>query len=105
MTNQALCRELQRSSTTFPLLSYHAASEFGMTVFGEPDYRELKKQFDADGKGNWVLMPPYPYSPNESLFDAARSRRPIRHHASICSAPTTAGATSSCASRTASTSH
>ena len=57
-----------------------------MTAFGEPDYRELKKQFDAEGKGNWVLLPPYPYSPNESIFTLAEpppnppSRRALLRH-------------------------
>jgi microcin C transport system permease protein len=53
----------------FPNARYHAATEFGMQVIGEPDYRELKKQFAAEGAGNWVLMPLYPYGPNEALLD------------------------------------
>src|SRR5687768_4872103 len=66
----------------FPLLSYHAASEFGMTTYGEPDYRELKKQLAAEGKGNWVLLSPYPYSPNESIFTLTEPppNRPSREH-------------------------
>ena len=66
----------------FPFVSYHAASEFGLTSYGEPDYRELKKQFDADGKGNWVLLSPYPYSPNESIFTLAEPppNRPSSDH-------------------------
>jgi microcin C transport system permease protein len=53
----------------FPIASYHAATEFGRSEIGEPDYRELKKQFAAEGAGNWVLMPLYPYGPNEALLD------------------------------------
>jgi microcin C transport system permease protein len=52
----------------FPILSYYAASTFGQDVVGEPNYRALDAQF-ASEPGNWVLMPPYPYGPNESLFD------------------------------------
>ena len=52
----------------FPLVNYHDASEFGQGAFGEPDYRALRDQFEAEGSGNWALMPPIPYSPNESLF-------------------------------------
>ena len=70
MTNQAYLVKYN-GEYYFPLLSYHAASEFGMTAFGEPDYRELKKQLDDEGKGNWVLLAHYPYSPNESIFTLA----------------------------------
>lgn len=53
----------------FPIAAYHAAGEFGLTTIGEPDYRELQKLFAAQGAGNWVLMPLYPYGPNEPLLD------------------------------------
>jgi microcin C transport system permease protein len=53
----------------FPMLRYRPASAFGSAAFGEPNYRELRAQFAEAGTGNWVLMPPYPYSPNESLLD------------------------------------
>lgn len=72
-------------STYFPALGslfggiipvgYHEATSFGQTeVFGEPahgepNYRELKKQFAQENKGNWVLMPPYDYSPIENLLN------------------------------------
>ena len=52
-----------------PLLHYHSAVEFGQAAFGDPDYRALKRQFATAGGGNWVLMPPIPYGPNESLLD------------------------------------
>jgi microcin C transport system permease protein len=66
----------------FPMLRFHAASEFGSTAFGEPDYRELNTQFEEAGGGNWVLMPPYPYGPNESLlsFQEPPPNRPSREH-------------------------
>jgi microcin C transport system permease protein len=53
----------------FPILRFYPASTFGSPAFGEPDYRALQAQFEAERAGNWVLMPPYPYGPNESLFD------------------------------------
>jgi microcin C transport system permease protein len=53
----------------FPMFRYHGASEFGQAAFGDPNYRALKQQFATEGKGNWVLMPPIPYGPNESLLD------------------------------------
>jgi microcin C transport system permease protein len=66
----------------FPISQYHSATEFGLQAIGEPDYRELKKQFAAEGSGNWVLMPLYPYGPNEALLDNSGSppNRPSRSH-------------------------
>jgi len=52
-----------------PLLHYQSAVEFGQAAFGDPDYRALRRQFAAEGRGNWVVMPPIPYGPNESLLD------------------------------------
>jgi len=52
-----------------PLFHYRGAAEFGQNAFGDPDYRALKQQFAAANEGNWVLMPPIPYGPNESLLD------------------------------------
>ncbi len=53
----------------FPLIRYHDAQEFGLDSFGEPDYRALEELFDSDESQNWLIMPLYPYSPSESLFD------------------------------------
>lgn len=53
----------------FPLTQYYAASTFGQQRSGEPDYRALAQDLHKENKGNWVLLPPYPYSPTESLFD------------------------------------
>jgi len=52
----------------FPLFNYYGASEFGMDAIGEPNYRELAKRLAGDVEG-WVLMPLYPYGPNESLLE------------------------------------
>lgn len=53
----------------FPAFGTHyEARSFGQRRIGEAHYRELAKQFEEAGEGNWVLMPPYPYHPNESLL-------------------------------------
>ena len=66
----------------FPIASYHAAGEFGLAAIGEPDYRALKKRFEEQGAGNWVLMPLYPYGPNEALLDDSGTppNRPSSSH-------------------------
>jgi microcin C transport system permease protein len=53
----------------FPITTYYPASQFGMDAIGEPDYRELNERVAAGNTGDWVLMPPYPYSATESLLD------------------------------------
>ncbi len=52
----------------FPMVRFYEASAFGQNLVGEPDYRKLREQF-AGSNGNWVLMPPYPYGPYESLLE------------------------------------
>ena len=49
---------------------------------GNPNYRELKKKLAEEGKGNWVLMPLYPYSATESLLDLPGTppHEPSREH-------------------------
>lgn len=66
----------------FPVATYHDAAEFGQATIGEPDYREMKRQFEAEDRGNWVLMPPFPYGPNEALLDdsGAPPNRPSSQH-------------------------
>jgi len=54
----------------FPLVTFYPASQFGQAAFGDPDYRALRREFLQSGQGNWVLMPPIPYGPNEGLLDA-----------------------------------
>ena len=58
-----------RGDYFFPIAQFYPASAFGQAAFGEPDYRALRAAFAAAGSGDWVLMPLYPYSPNESLLD------------------------------------
>ena len=52
----------------FPMVRFYEASAFGQNVVGEPDYRSLREQFSGSND-NWVLMPPYPYGPYESLLE------------------------------------
>lgn len=53
----------------FPMIHFHSPEEFGLTTIGEPNYRLLKEKLTYEREGNWVILPPYPYSPNESLFE------------------------------------
>ena len=57
----------------FPMLTFYQAAAFGQDAFGEANYRALDRQFEEAGSGNWVLMPPIPYGPNESSFDQSSS--------------------------------
>jgi microcin C transport system permease protein len=34
---------------------------------GECNYRDLKKQYESENKGNWAILPLYPYSPIEDV--------------------------------------
>ncbi|RME23467.1 MAG: ABC transporter permease subunit, partial [Deltaproteobacteria bacterium] len=53
----------------FPVFGTHyEASDFGQKGYiGEAKYRALKKQWEQEGSDNWVILPPYPYDPIESL--------------------------------------
>ena len=63
-------------SLHFPIFSgYISGKEFGQDVPGEAKYRKLKDQFaEQIGSGNWVLMPPYPYSPYEDTVSYTHLR-------------------------------
>lgn len=71
-----------RGEYFFPLFQFHSVTDFGVEGFGEPDYRALRRQFADAASGDWVLMPPYPYGPNESLLDLATPppNPPSRQH-------------------------
>ncbi|MBE2218221.1 MAG: ABC transporter permease subunit [Ignavibacteria bacterium] len=49
---------------------------FGQESFGETNYRLLKEKFSQESGDNWVLMPIYPYSPNENLLDEMEGSPP-----------------------------
>ncbi len=56
-------------SYRFPVIEGHIeASDLGQRVIGEARYRRLREEYREAGEGNWVLMPPYPYGPIESLL-------------------------------------
>jgi microcin C transport system permease protein len=81
INNEALIVRYE-GSYYFPIAKYYPASTFGQESIGEPNYRELKATFQNENQGNWVLMPPYSYSPTESLLDMPGSppHAPSREH-------------------------
>ena len=61
----------------FPVLSgYIPGKTFGQEVPGEARYRDLKQVFESKDNGNWVLMPPYPYSPYEDITFGGKPYEP-----------------------------
>jgi microcin C transport system permease protein len=54
----------------------YEAEFFGQNRDGETNYRMLKKQYKEDNSDNWVLMPIYPFSPNENLLDETEGSPP-----------------------------
>jgi microcin C transport system permease protein len=78
VNNKALMVRYQGQSY-FPAFRYYPASAFGGAEFGEADYRELKKRLATEGSG-WVLMPPYSFSPTETLLGESPKSRPSRNH-------------------------
>ena len=53
----------------FPVFEDHIeAIDLGQRKIGEPNYRSLKEQYDEAEGDDWILMPPYPYGPLESLL-------------------------------------
>jgi ABC-type microcin C transport system permease subunit YejE len=82
----------------FTLFSFESARSFGMKGYGIPNYRRMKELYQVrnrerkerikQGKAteedlkyekwgdDWVLLPPYPYGPLESLLDELPCRPP-----------------------------
>lgn len=48
--------------------AFHPGTDFGLGYNNETNYRELKQKFAKEDSGNWVLMPPVPYSPYENDY-------------------------------------
>ena len=67
---------------SFPTFKYIPETAFGGTSQAEPDYNELQQRFRDADEGNFVLMPPIPYGPNEALLDLPGSppHRPSWQH-------------------------
>jgi microcin C transport system permease protein len=57
----------------------YPAKLFGQRRIGEANYRELRKQYEKAGGDDWVLLPPYPFHPNESLLDEPDLQGPPPH--------------------------
>jgi len=60
----------------FPIFKFHSAESLGQNLQGEANYRLLKNQYKEEDKGNWVLMPLYPYGPNENLLSEMEGNPP-----------------------------
>ncbi|MGI8605508.1 MAG: ABC transporter permease [Verrucomicrobiales bacterium] len=48
--------------------AFHPGIDFGETYNYEANYRALREKFRQENRGNWVLMPPVPYGPQENDF-------------------------------------
>ncbi|MCB0722581.1 MAG: ABC transporter permease [Ignavibacteriae bacterium] len=53
----------------YPVFNFYSSETFGQDIPGEANYRLLNEQFKQQDGDNWVLMPLYPYGPNENLLD------------------------------------
>lgn len=84
INNKALVVHYE-GQTYFPALSstVYQAKDFGQRYVGEARYRELKEQFAEKGEGNWVILPPYPFHPNESLLTDKALEGPPPHSPSL----------------------
>ncbi|HCA43083.1 MAG TPA: peptide ABC transporter permease [Bacteroidetes bacterium] len=62
----------------FPLFKTYQATDLGQKrdAYGEANYRFLKQQYSEEDQGNWVLMPFYPYGPNENLLNELEGNPP-----------------------------
>ncbi len=49
----------------------------GKTRIGEPNYRMLKKSFNSQKNGNWLILTPYPYSPTENILSEIEGNPPL----------------------------
>ena len=69
------------SNPQWPFPTYgaiHTGRDFGLDYDYEVKYRELRDHFRAEGRGNWVLLPPVPYSAIENSYpgETFRPRAP-----------------------------
>lgn len=60
----------------FPVINYYEASVFGQNYEGETNYRQLKTFFRNENKADFVIMPLYPYGPEENLLDEIQGNPP-----------------------------
>jgi microcin C transport system permease protein len=84
INNRALVMSYQGELYVPVFGQFNEARNFGQRIIGEADYRSLQVQFAEAGDGDWVLMPPYPYHPNESLMtDPTLEGRPPHPPSSV----------------------
>ncbi len=58
-----------RGNYYFPTYTaFHPGTDFGEDYSYETNYRKLREHFAAEGRGDWVLLPPVPYNPYENSF-------------------------------------
>jgi microcin C transport system permease protein len=60
----------------FPVFKYYSASTFNIRSNGEANYRILKQALQEKNNGDFVLMPLYPFGPNENLLDELNNMPP-----------------------------
>ena len=65
-----------KTPTHFEGSHFGQTEVFGEKHHGEANYRELKKQFKKESKGNWVLMPFYDYNPVENILGELEGKPP-----------------------------
>lgn len=53
----------------FPVFSHYPASIFNEDSKGEANYRKLNEKIKSEKNSDFVLMPLYPYGPNENLLN------------------------------------
>jgi microcin C transport system permease protein len=74
-----------QGATYFPAVAawlgstQYPAKTFGQRIIGETNYRQLKTDFADAGGADWVLMPVYPFDPDESLLDDPELQGPPPH--------------------------
>jgi microcin C transport system permease protein len=59
-----------------PAFKYYPATTFGVQSNGEANYRKLKLDIKEKNNTDFVLMPFYPYGPNENLLDEINAMPP-----------------------------
>ncbi len=67
INNRALIVSYEGELYLPAISGYYPGSEFGQDVPGEAIYRDLKESWEQFESDNWLLMPPYPYSPFEDI--------------------------------------
>lgn len=59
-----------RGELYLPVLhGYIEGRALGQPGVGEARYRDLREQYAREGTGDWVILAPYPYGPDEHLMD------------------------------------